>query len=161
MPTADHDSLRFEQLDAERVQPLRTQILRPHFEAGRLCEFEQDEDEDTVHYGLVDAADRVVAVATFFPQPCPEKPQPEALRLRGMCVEPVLQGMGLGQRLLDGALGRLAVRFPSADIVWCNARVSAAPFYEKLGFDPIGEVFEVEAIGAHVVMWRNMPAAIA
>ena len=158
---ADHDSLQFEQLDAERVRPLRTQILRPHFDEGRLCEFEQDDHQDTVHFGLVDAVGRVVAVATFFPQPCPEKPRPQALRLRGMCVEPVLQGMGLGERLLEAALGRLAVQFPSAEVVWCNARVSAAPFYEKMGFERIGQVFDVDPIGPHVVMWRKMPAVIA
>ena len=42
--------------------------------------------------------------------------------------------------------------------VWCNARVSAAPFYEALGFRSKGPDFEVKDIGPHRVMAREVRA---
>ena len=158
---ARHDSLHLERLAAEQVQPLRTKILRPHFEEGELCEFPQDHHHDTAHYGLVDQDSAAQAAVTFIHNKCPEKPDVEAIQLRGMCVHEAMQRQGLGERLLEGALGQLAVGFPAAKIVWCNARLSAADFYEKMGFERIGEVFEVDEIDPHVVMWRKLPAALA
>ena len=36
--------------------------------------------------------------------------------------------------------------------VWCNARLSAAGFYERVGFGRVGGVFEIAGIGPHAVM---------
>jgi GNAT superfamily N-acetyltransferase len=158
---APADPLHLERLSAEQVRPLRTAILRPHFDEGRLCEFAEDEAADTAHYGLVDQAFVPRAVATFIHSPFPEDPDAEAIQLRGMCVDEAMQRQGLGERLLEGALGQLAVRFPAVELVWCNARLSAADFYERMGFERTGPVFEVEPIGPHIVMWRRLPAALA
>jgi predicted GNAT family N-acyltransferase len=78
-----------------------------------------------------------------------------------MCVDDSMQRQGLGERLIEGSLGRLAVHFPSAKIVWCNSRMSAVSFYEKMGFEKEGEVFEVDPIGPHVVMWKDLPKVLA
>ncbi|QDG53117.1 GNAT family N-acetyltransferase [Persicimonas caeni] len=155
------DDLHLERLAPEQVQPLRTKILRPHFDEGELCEFVQDHHHDTAHYGIVDRDFDVHAVVTYIHKECPHKPGVEALQLRGMCVDEPMQRRGLGERLLEGSLGQLAVRFPSVKIVWCNARTSAVEFYEKMGFEKIGEVFEVDRIGPHVVMWKTLPVALA
>ncbi len=156
-----HERLHLERLAAEQVQPLRTKILRPRFDDGEVCEFAEDHHHDTVHFGIVDEDFDVHAVATFIHNACPEKPGVEAIQLRGMCVDEPLQGAGLGERLLEGALGQLAVRFPAAKVVWCNARTSAAGFYEKMGFERIGEEFDKPHIGPHVVMWKKLPVALA
>jgi GNAT superfamily N-acetyltransferase len=153
------DDLRFEQLKADEVQPLRTRILRPGHE--RLCEFEVDRAHDTRHYGLVDAAGEPRAVITMFPETCPQLSDDPALRFRGLCVDAPLRGRGLGKRLLDSAIARAALTFLSARFVWCNARTSATGFYEACGFEAIGEVFDVPGIGPHVVMWRPMPVVLA
>jgi predicted GNAT family N-acyltransferase len=154
-----HDDLRFEQLTADAVQPLRTRILRPNHEG--LCEFEVDRSRETRHYGLLDTSGEPRAVITMFPETCPALGDEPALRFRGLCVTSELRGRGLGRRLLDGAIARAALTFLSARFVWCNARTSATGFYEGCGFERIGEVFEVPDIGPHVVMWRPMPAVLA
>jgi predicted GNAT family N-acyltransferase len=153
------DDLRFEQLSADEVQPLRTRILRP-FQKG-LCEYEVDRSHDTRHYGLVDASGEPRAVITMFPQTCPALSDEPALRFRGLCVDDPLLRQGLGRRLLDSAIARAASTFLSAKFVWCNARTSATGFYEACGFERIGEVFDVSEIGPHVVMWRPMPVILA
>src|SRR5690554_8169197 len=81
-----------------------------------------------------------------------------AVQLRGMCVDPAMQHQGLGTRLFESALAPLALHLPQAHIIWCNARLSAQGFYEKLGFEPHGEAFDVENIGPHILMRR--PAKI-
>lgn len=110
---------------------------------------------------MVDDAFEVYAVVTYLHEACPQKPDIEALQLRGMCVDERMQRRGLGERLLEGSLGQLAVRVPSAEFVWCNARTSAVAFYEKMGFETVGEVFEVDEIGPHVVMWKSLPVVLA
>jgi predicted GNAT family N-acyltransferase len=153
------DDLRFEQLNADAVQPLRTRLLRPGHEG--LCEYEVDRSHDTRHYGLVDGGGEPRAVITMFPETCPQLSDEPALRVRGLCVDAALRGRGLGRRLLDSAIARAALTFLSARFVWCNARTSATSFYEACGFEAIGEVFDVPDIGPHVVMWRPMPVALA
>ena len=44
-----------------------------------------------------------------------------------------------------------------AAILWCNARISAAPFYRKHGWRPVGDTFDIPPFGPHVVM-RWAPA---
>ncbi|AWV90253.1 GNAT family N-acetyltransferase [Bradymonas sediminis] len=160
---AAHQNLRFERTEAARIQPLRTRILRPHFEPGRLCIFAEDDAPSTAHFGLFDPAEdnACVAAVTFLPRHAPDAPDVAALQLRGMCVAESMQGKGLGARLFESTLAPLALLYPDAALVWCNARISAAQFYEKLGFERRGEVFEVDRIGPHIVMRRDLNPALA
>lgn len=151
----------FTELSAGEVQPLRTAVLRPHFEPGELAEFDRDDDPDTHHYGLVDDSKTPVAVVTYTAEPAPHDIGEPATRLRGMAVAEERRREGLGRRLLDSSLSRLAVQQPDLKIVWANVRTSARDFYESHGFRAEGEVFEVPEIGPHIVMWRQMPRAIA
>lgn len=153
--------MEFRELDAADVQPLRTRVLRTFFSDGELEEFEGDEARSSRHYGLVDGEGRIVAVASYLPESAPEGLGEPAMRLRGMAVEEDLRGEGHGSRLLQSSLSRLALERPELAVVWCHARTSAAGFYEREGFRRKGEVFEVERIGPHVVMWREMPEVLA
>jgi predicted GNAT family N-acyltransferase len=149
------------ELTIDEVRPLRTAVLRPHYEEGRLANFEGDEDDSTHHYGLRADDGAVVAVLTFMRTEAPEELGGPAVRLRGMAVAEERRREGIGARLLQGSLTRLAVAEPDLQVVWCNARTSAADFYAREGFRRHGEVFDVPEIGPHVVMWRAMPTAEA
>src|SRR5690554_6565672 len=141
-----HKRLRFERVEAGRIQPLRTRILRPHFAPGELCIFAEDEAAETVHFGLFEAEEhpRYVAAMTLILRSQPGVDQVPALQLRGMYVDASMQHRGMGTRFIESALAPLALRFPQAQVIWCNARLSAQSFYEKLAFKARGEVFEVE-----------------
>ena len=84
-------------------------------------------------------------------------------RLRGMASEPALQGHGLGGRVLAFGIAeiarRLAARGEAAAALWCNGRSGAQRFYERHGFQPIGEIFETPGTGPHYVFWRRVEAA--
>jgi predicted GNAT family N-acyltransferase len=55
----------------------------------------------------------------------------------------------------DG-LVRVAER--GGDLVWCDARVTAAGFYEQMGFTVVTGEFDKPGVGPHVGMLRGVPA---
>ena len=84
-------------------------------------------------------------------------------RLRGMASDPSLQGQGLGGRVLafgvDEVARRLGASGDSAATLWCSGRRGAQRFYERHGFQPIGELYETPGTGQHYVFWRRVVAA--
>ena len=42
-----------------------------------------------------------------------------------------------------------------AEYVWANARVSACEFYEKLNYQIVGEPFDIEGVGKHVLIVKH------
>jgi predicted GNAT family N-acyltransferase len=182
-------TIEFQQVEAETVRPLRTEVLRPEWEESRALVFEADRDETTYHFALSDVAQaprsgssptettkvgRTVAVLTWLEARPPEEvlqaagvvqseegAETLAYRLRGMAVEEGQRRAGLGRRLLAGSMSRLSLFQPSCRVVWCYARESAVAFYEAEGFEAVGDSFEIEGIGTHRVMWRVSPQALA
>ena len=81
----------------------------------------------------------VVACVTLFPQAFEQE---TAVRLRGMAIDPAYQGRGWGRVLVRHACRHVVAE--DVELLWCNARVSAAGFYEKQGFELTGPVFLTE-----------------
>ncbi|MGM0555190.1 MAG: GNAT family N-acetyltransferase [Myxococcota bacterium] len=154
------DRFKVREVAADRVQQLRTEVLRD-WEYGRLCVFDEDEHEDTHHFAVVDQDDRVRGVVTYIRRRCPELDERPGYQLRGMAIAEDDQRYGLGSRLIQVSVPRLALAEPDAKILWCNAREHVIPFYERLGFEGIGDLFEIEGIGPHLRMWREMPVVMA
>lgn len=109
---------------------------------------------------------RVVSTAGFLIEAQPDYGDvfgPLQWRLRGMASEPALQGHGLGGRVLAFGIAeiarRLAARGQASAALWCNGRSGAQRFYERHGFQPIGEIFETPGTGPHYVFWRRVEAA--
>lgn len=130
--------------DIAALHDLRLRVLRP----GRPPEaavWALDGHPDTVHLGAFQGA-TCVGIASVVPE--------EGWRLRGMAVEPDLQGTGVGAALVHA----LQERFGQVGrVLWCNARTSAAGFYVRLGFVIEGEPFDLPGIGPHVVMRWAQP----
>jgi GNAT superfamily N-acetyltransferase len=133
--------------DTPALHDLRLRVLRP----GRPPEaavFPGDEDPTTVHLGAFDETGRCLGIATLV--------RNNGLQLRGMAVEPAARGTGIGAAVLD-AVHRIAAEEGFSEL-WCNARVSAAGFYEKGGWTREGEPFEIPDVGPHYVMRRHLAA---
>ncbi len=72
-----------------------------------------------------------------------------------MVVLPELQGQGLGARILAG-LTTEAVE-SGAVLLWLNARVTRAPFYQRFGFESFGDVFPSSMTGVpHIKMQKKI-----
>jgi GNAT superfamily N-acetyltransferase len=127
---------------------LRQQMLRPGKELSD-CVFSGDSDEQSFHLGaFVDK--KLVSVASFYLDSNPAFPDEFQYRLRGMATLPEFQKRGFSQALLKTAFP--IIKQNMCKILWCNARVSALGFYEKVGFTIESQEFEIPGIGPHVLM---------
>jgi GNAT superfamily N-acetyltransferase len=131
----------------DEILPLRHRILRTDFpyDAAR---FPEDTDSSTLHYGLFIEGKVKVCLTLIANELNGEK----AWQLRGMATDVGVQGKGLGGQLVHYAL-RDALEEGYSSLFWCNARKSAAGFYQKNGWDFISEEFMVPVFGPHYKMF--------
>jgi predicted GNAT family N-acyltransferase len=144
-------SLTVDEVEAEATYALRGAVLRP--DCGEIT-WAGDEDPATFHLAAR-ADDRIVGVVRFSPAPCPWRPLARSpWQLRGMATEPDVRGSGAGRALVEEGIVHLAAR--GADVVWCDARVAAAGFYERMGFTVVTGEYDKPGIGPHVGMLREL-----
>lgn len=115
--------------------------------------FDGDNDQDTFHLGAF-VESNLVSVASFYFKPNPNFNIDNQFQLQGMATLESHRKQGLSRELLNVAFPIIKQNF--CNLVWCNARISARAFYEKLGFEAFGNEFEVEGIGTHILMSREI-----
>ncbi|WP_316750728.1 GNAT family N-acetyltransferase [Pedobacter gandavensis] len=138
-------------ITAAETLPLRSLVLRNGMPYAQ-CIFPQDAQEGVFHLGCFEGT-QLVTVATFFPEDRLEQGA-GGFRLRGMASDPAFAGKGYGAKLIKFAIDELTSA--NAAYIWCNARSTAAPFYEKLGFVLISEEFQIPGVGPHFDMLRKL-----
>lgn len=142
---------KVEMISAEKTVDLRMRVLRP-FHPREACEYAEDLLPTTFHMGVLHQ-DKVVSNGTFMQQAQAQLPGPKLpYRLRGMATEPAMQGHGLGRKIIEAAEVELLKR--GCDLLWFNARVSAEGFYKKLGYTAIEEIFQIDTVGPHKIMYK-------
>ena len=144
--------MEIREITAAEALVVRHPILRAGLSVDS-ARFREDDDPRTVHLGAFGDG-RLVAVATFFPEEAPGRPGVPAWRLRGMATLADWRGRGGGKALVLRGID--LARRAGAQALWCHARVTARPFYEKLGFAAEGAEFELPHSGKHFVMTRPL-----
>tara|TARA_B100000459_G_C8549759_1_gene188909 strand:- start:458 stop:799 length:342 start_codon:yes stop_codon:yes gene_type:complete len=86
----------------------------------------------------------------------PESKHDCAVRIRWFGVLENERGQGVGAKLVIAAQQHASAIGQS---LWADVRVKAIPIYERLGFEPLGDFFELPEIGVHRVM-RWWPAGL-
>lgn len=156
-PNAAYARCMIRPLAAAQTRPLRSIVLRDGFIPAEALVYDGDDHPRAFHAGAFDG-ERLVGVATIYPEPMPaehvDAATGAAFRLRGMATLAEVRRAGHGRQLLEACFDH--VRSHNASVIWCNARVVARPFYERLGFVTVGEVFQIDPIGPHYVMWRRV-----
>ena len=129
----------------ERILPLRHAVLRAGlpFDAAR---FDGDDEPDALHLAALHDGD-VIGCATLISRPLDDAP---ARQLRGMATDPAWRGRGAGRALLEEVH-----RHAGTATLWCNARLPAVPFYQRLGWRIISDRFDVPTAGPHHRMRRD------
>ena len=137
--------VRVVESEADRVGQieLRYQVLRAPLGLPRSAAvFAGDDAPGAVHLVAVAGDDgAVVGCATLLVD------GGDALQLRGMAVDEGWHGKGVGRAILDAIYSQARSR-----TLWCNARLSAEPFYSRCGWATEGDVFDVPGVGPHVIM---------
>lgn len=132
---------------------LRGRILRPG-QPREACQYPHDHHNESVHFGAhLKQTGQIIGVASLSREDLQGLKGP-AFRLRGMAVEAKYRRGGVGTRLLASL--EIWLRQKKAPSLWFNARESAFPFYLKLGYEFMSPMFDVEGLGPHRVMWKDL-----
>lgn len=117
------------QITTADALPLRQSVLWPGFPPEHAM---VPGDETALHFGAYRDG-TLVAVGSLFQDGT-------ALQLRKLATLPQHQGNGHGSALIRHMIAHAKAQHTSR--LWCDARVSAIPFYEKLGFHSYGAPFD-------------------
>jgi len=140
--------MKIDYITAEETLPLRSLQLRNGWELDR-CRFDSDKIEGAIHLAQIQE-NEAICVVSLHPQ-TNNKLEGKAFQLRGMATHPEYLGQGLGSELIHFVAKELKVKH--VKYIWCNARKSAYPFYEKLGFEYLSDEFEIPTAGPHREMY--------
>lgn len=138
-------SIIIKEIQTEETYSIRHQELRQGFPI-ETCHFDKDDESDTFHLGAFENK-KLVGVVTLVKS---EK----GYQLRGMAVLSSEQGKGIGALLVQKAEKKLHEK--QVNYLWMNARIKAVPFYDKLGYTTQGKFFNIETVGEHIIMYKNL-----
>lgn len=141
------------EITAAETHPLRLAVLR-HDTPTKIVEFAEDDLPGAFHLGVRDGG-VLVATSTWVPRACPGETGTPAIQLRGMATARHRQGGGIGGLLVEHGVERAFAG--SAVVVWARARDAALGFYERHGFEVVGEGFVDDAtqLPHHTIVRRR------
>lgn len=140
------------QIEAHETLIVRHPVLRPGKDIS-TCHFDGDDAPENRHFGLYQDL-QLVGVVTLFKESSACFQPENQFRIRGMAVLHEYQKKGYGEALVRHVESVVATSGNA--IIWFNARIIAVGFYEKLGYEKIGNLFDIGDIGAHYVMFKNI-----
>ncbi|PQZ50986.1 GNAT family N-acetyltransferase [Bacillus sp. MYb209] len=139
-------------IDASETYLFRQTILRPN-QPLEDCKYPSDYETDTFHLGAF-INDELISIASFSKEIYPDLQTGIHYRLRGMATLPNFRNQRAGSSLIHKAEQILQER--NANILWCNGRITVTDYYKRLGFHEHGEIFEIEPIGLHKVLYKKI-----
>jgi predicted GNAT family N-acyltransferase len=139
-------------VDAEIIRPLRHSELRKGQDFSTTS-YLKDYEIDTFHMAYI-SNEKIVTCATFYPEKSTKIKSKNAYRLRGMATDSNFQRKGYASDLMAESFKKLKNR--DCDMVWCNARLVAVNFYKSVGFKITGNLFNIEGIGPHYYMYKEI-----
>lgn len=142
-------TISLSRVPVEAIVDLRHQVLRQGLPREAAL-FDGDNAESACHWGAF-IGDRLIGCVTLHASRWENDP---AWQLRGMAVAERYQKLGIGCELLRAVDEHVASQ-KERRILWCNARVPAAAFYQKFGWQIVSEVFEIPTAGPHVRMIKR------
>lgn len=130
-------------------------VRHPVLRAGKpieSCLFDGDDLITTHHFGLYLNEELVGIISLFLTKYLVFKEQKQ-YQIRGMAVLEQYQKSGFGKMLI--LYSEAFLNTQKVDLIWFNARVEAVGFYEKMGYQKTGKIFEIPDVGEHIVMFKK------
>ncbi len=145
--------MTIKKLDISDIKPLRYQVLWQHKSSTDECVIDADFESTTFHIGAI-KNNEVVGTSTFIIDINDEFNILNQYRLRAMATSPKVRGEGVGRQIIKFAIKQL--KQMNVDLLWCDARLIATGFYEKMGFKTLGDIYNVPQIGPHQLMYIEL-----
>lgn len=131
-------------------------VRHPVLRAGKpieTCQFDGDNLPSTKHFGIF-IDDDLIGVISVYKNNHFFFKNSNAFQIRGMAVLKDYQKKGFGKILVKYCEKHVVKQ--NSSLLWFNARKNAVGFYEKLEYKIIGDAFEIEDVGTHYVMFKNV-----
>jgi len=129
---------------------IRRKVLWPH-KKQENCSINEDLLEETFHVGVFFNKE-IVSIGTFIKTNNKVfESKYSQYRLRAMGTNKDYQKKSMGKQLILYAKKILIEK--NVEILWCDARKKAIPFYQKLGFKTKGNYYKIPEIGLHKLMY--------
>ena len=136
-------------IQSSLTHQIRHQILWPH-KNFKNCFLNEDRLETTFHVGVFYNKE-IVSVGTFIKTSHNLLNFNHQYRLRAMGTKKKHQGKSMGRHLI--LFAKKILKEKNIQLLWCDARKEAIPFYKKLKFKVKGEFYEIPKIGLHKLMY--------
>jgi GNAT superfamily N-acetyltransferase len=149
MTTHSTHNVQIRIASVDEIIDLRWTILRAGL-PRESASFPGDHEPATHHFAAL-LNDEPIGCVTLLQAPFKEE---RAWQLRGMAVKTEHQKLHIGSRLLTFAIPFVLSQRHS-NLLWCNARVLAIGFYQRLGWQIVSEPFDVPTAGPHVKMIKR------
>lgn len=140
------------EITAQETFLVRNLVLRLE-KPIETCFFDGDNSEQTKHFGYFDNT-KIVGVVSVYKNKNAIFKFPNQYQIRGMAILEEFQGNGCGKLLVKHCEDYLISS--EANLIWFNARETAVPFYEKLGYTKNGFPFVITDVGIHFLMFKNL-----
>jgi len=144
-------------IEIREISAQETLIIRhPVLREGKPienCHFDGDDLDSTQHFGLYEN-NQIEGVISLFKNNNPLFEDKFQIQIRGMAVLKNNQGKGFGRLLVDHSEKELKLQ--NVTLIWFNARENAVGFYQKMGYEILGNSFNIPDVGIHYVMWKKL-----
>jgi predicted GNAT family N-acyltransferase len=124
---------------------LRTEVLRKPL-GLEFTPAELKKDEEDVHFGLFENGE-IIACLTL------TETDNRRVKMRQVAVTSTLQGKGFGKELSLAA--EKYCQEKGFEVIFCHARKTAVPFYQKLGYKITSAEFQEVSV-PHYVMEKSL-----
>jgi len=142
-------------IEIKKITAFETIIVRhPVLRPGRpieSCHFDGDDLLSTSHFGLF-LENQLAGVISAFKAQNKLFSEENQYQIRGMAVLSEFQKKGFGEALLEYCENE--IRLKSGNLIWFNARETAIGFYEKSGYEILGDPFEIPDVGPHYILFK-------
>lgn len=152
-PSEEGKAARVSIISSSETYSLRLEVLWQHKNSLEECKLDIDDMPTTFHVGVF-KNNEIVAIGTFLQQQNEKFDAKNQYRLRAMATSSKVRGENFGKQVIDFALEELKNR--KVDLLWCDARKVAFGFYEKMGFNILGDFYEIPIIGKHKLMYKRI-----
>src|SRR5699024_3761132 len=142
--------VEIKQINPEETYEIRQEMLRPDAPIDSV-KYESDFFPNSFHLGAY-RDEELVSIASFLQEEHPSFDEMNQYRLNGMATLEKYRGKGIGGRLLRE--GEVILRKRHARLLWCNAQYPVSNYYTRFGLRESGEVFVIDSIGPHKLMFK-------
>jgi GNAT superfamily N-acetyltransferase len=141
-----------QEISAQETYLVRNPVLRKG-KPIESCRFDGDDLPTTHHFGLIEDK-KLVGIISLFQNSNITFAENSQSQIRGMAVLDDFRKKGFGEALVNYCEEYCITN--NCKLIWFNARTEAVGFYEKMGYQKTGAIFEIKDVGKHLLMFKKL-----